>query len=116
VGSADFTLPSTLKTSSSTKPSRRGFETATINEVAQLAGVSAPLVYALFKSKEGLLRALIESTVFGICWAQLPPGLASVSPKRATSSGASRAERSIGCWSWSGSGAPTIMKHGSGLS
>ena len=35
-----------------------------INEVARLAGVSAPLVYALFKSKEGLLRA-INSTVFG---------------------------------------------------
>jgi AcrR family transcriptional regulator len=44
---------------------RRGFEKATINEVAQLAGVSASLVYALFKSKEGLLRALIDSTVFG---------------------------------------------------
>jgi AcrR family transcriptional regulator len=45
--------------------SRRGFENATINEVAELAGASAPLVYALFKSKEGLLRALIDSTVFG---------------------------------------------------
>jgi AcrR family transcriptional regulator len=44
---------------------KRGFEKATIGAVAELAGVSAPLIYALFKSKEGLLRALIDSTVFG---------------------------------------------------
>jgi AcrR family transcriptional regulator len=44
---------------------KRGFEKTTIREVAGLARVSAPLVYALFKSKEGLLRALIDSTVFG---------------------------------------------------
>jgi AcrR family transcriptional regulator len=44
---------------------KRGFEKTTIRGVAGLAGVSAPLVYALFKSKEGLLRALIDSTVFG---------------------------------------------------
>ena len=43
----------------------RGFERATIRDVAELARVSAPLVYATFKSKEGLLRALIESNVFG---------------------------------------------------
>jgi AcrR family transcriptional regulator len=45
--------------------SKRGFEKVTIGGVAELAGVSAPLVYALFKSKEGLLRALIDSRVFG---------------------------------------------------
>jgi AcrR family transcriptional regulator len=45
--------------------SKRGFERATIGELAEIAGVSAPLVYALFKSKEGLLRALLDSTVFG---------------------------------------------------
>jgi AcrR family transcriptional regulator len=45
--------------------SRRGFDHATIREIAAIAGVSAPLVYALFKSKAGLLRALIDSTVFG---------------------------------------------------
>jgi AcrR family transcriptional regulator len=44
---------------------KRGFEKTTIKGVAELAGVSAPLVYALFKSKEGVLRALIDSTVFG---------------------------------------------------
>ena len=44
---------------------KHGFDKATIREVAGLAGVSSPLVYALFKSKEGLLRALIDSTVFG---------------------------------------------------
>jgi AcrR family transcriptional regulator len=45
--------------------SKHGFDHATIREVAAIAGVSAPLVYALFKSKAGLLRALIDSTVFG---------------------------------------------------
>jgi AcrR family transcriptional regulator len=45
--------------------SKRGFESTTIDGVAELAGVSAPLVYALFKSKERLLRALLDSTVFG---------------------------------------------------
>jgi AcrR family transcriptional regulator len=45
--------------------SKHGFDKATIRGVAELAGVSAPLVYALFKSKEGILRALIDSTVFG---------------------------------------------------
>lgn len=42
-----------------------GFENATIDRVAELADVSSPLVYAQFKSKEGLLRALIDSAVFG---------------------------------------------------
>src|SRR5262245_24438143 len=45
--------------------STRGFERATIAAVAELAGVSSPLVYALFKSKEGLLRTVIDSTIFG---------------------------------------------------
>ncbi|MCU1384108.1 MAG: putative transcriptional regulator, TetR family [Acidobacteria bacterium] len=45
--------------------SRRGFDEVTIGGVAALAGVSAALVYALFKSKEGLLRALIDTRVFG---------------------------------------------------
>jgi AcrR family transcriptional regulator len=44
---------------------KRGFERATIGELADLAGVSASLIYALFKSKEGVLRVLIDSTVFG---------------------------------------------------
>jgi AcrR family transcriptional regulator len=42
-----------------------GFDKATIREVADLAGVSSPLIYALFKSKEGLLRALIDAALFG---------------------------------------------------
>lgn len=45
--------------------SEAGFGNATIARIAEHANVSAPLVYALFKSKEGLLRALIDSTVFG---------------------------------------------------
>lgn len=45
--------------------SKQGFEKATIDGIAELAGVSAPLIYSHFKSKEGLMRALIDSAVFG---------------------------------------------------
>ena len=43
----------------------QGFEKATIAGVAEIAGVSAPSVYAIYKSKEGLLRELVHSTVYG---------------------------------------------------
>jgi AcrR family transcriptional regulator len=45
--------------------SQQGFDKATIGGVADLAGVSAPSVYTLYKSKEGLLRELVHSTIFG---------------------------------------------------
>lgn len=44
---------------------RRGLDTVTVAEVAKSAGVSVPTVYALFKSKEGLLQALMEASLFG---------------------------------------------------
>jgi AcrR family transcriptional regulator len=50
---------------------RHGFDRTTIAAVAEQAGVSAPLVYALFKSKEGLLRALVDTRVFGEDYARL---------------------------------------------
>jgi len=43
----------------------QGFEKATIAAVAEQAGVSAPSVYAIYKSKEGLLRELVHSAVYG---------------------------------------------------
>jgi AcrR family transcriptional regulator len=44
---------------------RRGIDAVTINEIAHKAGVSASTVYASFKSKEGVLLALMERTIFG---------------------------------------------------
>lgn len=37
-----------------------GFEYATIEKIAQVAGVSIPTVYSLFQSKRGILRALMD--------------------------------------------------------
>ena len=44
---------------------RRGIDAVTINELAERAGVSGATVYALFKSKEGVIRALVEQVIFG---------------------------------------------------
>ena len=44
---------------------RRGIDAVTINELAERAGVSGATVYALFKSKEGVIRALVERVIFG---------------------------------------------------
>jgi len=45
--------------------SKRGIDRVTIAQIAAKAGVAASTVYALFKSKEGILRALMESSLFG---------------------------------------------------
>ncbi|MDP3738068.1 MAG: helix-turn-helix domain-containing protein [Hyphomonadaceae bacterium] len=44
---------------------RRGIDAVTIAELAEKARVSASTVYALFKSKEGVLLALMEGAMFG---------------------------------------------------
>jgi AcrR family transcriptional regulator len=44
---------------------RSGFDRVTIARIAARAKVSVPTVYALFKSKEGLLHAILESALFG---------------------------------------------------
>ncbi len=44
---------------------RRGIDAVTIAAIAAKARVSVPTVYALFKSKEGLLQALMEGALFG---------------------------------------------------
>lgn len=44
---------------------RRGIDAVTIAEIARKGGVSAPTVYAHFKSKEGILRALLKAALFG---------------------------------------------------
>ena len=44
---------------------RKGIDAVTIAEVGAKAGVAASTVYALYKSKEGILRALMERSLFG---------------------------------------------------
>lgn len=44
---------------------RRGIDKVTISEIAQKAGVSSPTIYALFKSKDGLLQAIMRASLFG---------------------------------------------------
>lgn len=40
-----------------------GFDSVTINKIAEAAGVSMPTIYALFKSKRGVLQALIDEAL-----------------------------------------------------
>jgi len=44
---------------------RRGIDAVTIAEIAARSGVAGSTVYAVFKSKEGILRALMEQSLFG---------------------------------------------------
>ena len=44
---------------------RRGIDGVTIAEIAEKAGVSPPTIYALYKSKEGILRTMMRAALFG---------------------------------------------------
>ena len=44
---------------------RRGIDSVTIAEIAERAAVASSTVYAVFKSKAGILRALMEGALFG---------------------------------------------------
>jgi AcrR family transcriptional regulator len=48
-----------------------GIDQVTIDGVSAAAGVSSPTVYALFRSKAGILKALIEGAFFGESYAAL---------------------------------------------
>ena len=45
--------------------SERGFDKTTIAALAEVAGVSASSIYALYRSKENLLHELVKASVFG---------------------------------------------------
>lgn len=47
---------------------RHGIDSVTIAEIASRGHVSIPTVYSLFRSKAGILRGLIKSTLFGPCY------------------------------------------------
>lgn len=44
---------------------RKGIDRVTIDEIGRKARVAASTVYAIFKSKEGILRGLMERSLFG---------------------------------------------------
>ena len=44
---------------------QRGIDAVTIAEIADKSGVAGSTVYAIFKSKEGILRELMEQSLFG---------------------------------------------------
>lgn len=44
---------------------RKGIDTVTIAAIGERAGVAASTVYAIYKSKDGILRALMERSLFG---------------------------------------------------
>ena len=45
--------------------SRRGIDAVTIAEIARKSGVAGSTIYAIFKAKEGILRGLMEQSLFG---------------------------------------------------
>jgi AcrR family transcriptional regulator len=49
----------------------RGVEQVTIAEIASRAGVSAPTLYALFQSKTGILKAVVERSFFNPRYAEI---------------------------------------------
>jgi len=44
---------------------RHGIDRTTITQIAEKAGVASSTVYALYKSKEGILRGLMSGALFG---------------------------------------------------
>src|SRR5690349_4934219 len=49
----------------------RGVDKVTINDIASAAGVSAPTLYALFQSKPGILKAVVERSFFSARYADI---------------------------------------------
>ena len=44
---------------------RHGIDRVTVARIAAKAGIAGSTVYALYKSKEGILRELMRATLFG---------------------------------------------------
>jgi AcrR family transcriptional regulator len=61
---ADATKERVLK-AAKTLFSRHGIDAVTIAQIAEKARVSVPTVYAICKSKEGILRQLMSAALFG---------------------------------------------------
>jgi AcrR family transcriptional regulator len=57
---------------------RHGIDGVTIAQIADRAGVAASTVYALYKSKEGILRGLMKAALFGSRFQEAQARLAGV--------------------------------------
>lgn len=57
---------------------RHGIDGVTIAQIARRAKVSVPTVYAQYRSKEGILRAMMEATLFGPAFRSAQAQLAGV--------------------------------------
>jgi AcrR family transcriptional regulator len=51
--------------------SKHGVDGVTIDDIAERAGVSSSTVYALFRSKAGILKEIIQGTFFGANYARV---------------------------------------------
>jgi AcrR family transcriptional regulator len=51
--------------------SKRGVDHVTIDDIAKHASASVPTVYALFRSKTGILKEIIQGTFFGANYASV---------------------------------------------
>jgi len=58
---------------------RHGIDSVTIADIGARAAVATSTVYAIYKSKDGILRALMEATLFGSRFQQAQQLLAGVS-------------------------------------
>src|SRR3954462_14623649 len=61
----------------------RGFAKASMDELARRAGVTKPVIYELFGSKEGLFRACLEGLALRLPAAPAPGGPAGAAGRRA---------------------------------
>jgi AcrR family transcriptional regulator len=73
----------------------KGFDKTTIDGIAAAARVSAPTVYALFKSKEGILKELINETVLNDRYRSLVDEAASCHDPRQAMKIAARIARTV---------------------
>ena len=70
---------SRVLTAATTLFARRGIDAVTIAQIAKNARVSSSTIYALFKSKEGILEALMSGALFGDSYQKAVARLAGVS-------------------------------------
>ena len=74
--------------------SERGFEAASMDELAQRAGVSKPVIYDQFGSKEGLVVAVVDAMGIELNEAIRPPSTAGPTPRICCAPAASRSSTS----------------------
>src|SRR5687768_10402049 len=74
---------------------RKGIDRVTIDDIGTRAHVAASTVYAIFKSKDGILRGLMERSLFGPRFQEAQKLLAGVTDPVALIELTSRVSRAI---------------------